>query len=130
METEKNSSKFSHVHTCEICMKLPSLNDYVLECRRNKYSASKMKKRIEDDIGWFIKRLPRFKKPVKIHFHWVEKNARRDLDNVAFAKKFILDSMVKHGKLIDDSRRYVKGFTDSFETANEYKVVLFIEEQL
>ena len=128
METEKHSSRYSGNPICEIRMKLPSLNDYTKICRANKYQAGKFKKDIERDIGMFLNRLPKFIYPVRIHFHWVEMNGRRDLDNIAFAKKFILDAMVKRGKLIDDSRRYVVGFTDTFEIGKEYKVRLEIEE--
>ena len=45
-----------------------------------------------------------------------------------FAKKFILDSMVKNGKLNDDNRKYVTAFTDTFEYSDSTKVVLEIEE--
>ena len=114
--------------TCEINMKLPSLNDYVALCRDNKYKAAKFKKNIEDDIAIFINRLPRFEKPVRIHFVWIEGNKRRDLDNIAFAKKFILDALVKCGKLKDDNRKCVTGFTDSFYYGDETKVILQIQE--
>ena len=87
-----------------------------------------MKKNVEKDIGWYINLLPNYQKPIKIHFHWVEENKRRDLDNVCFAKKFILDSMIKAGKLKDDNRNYVVGFEDSFEYAKESKVILEIME--
>lgn len=112
----------------EINMQLPSLNEYVNACRANRFQASKMKRDIESDISWFIARLPRFEKPVKIHFHWIEGNKRRDYDNIAFAKKFILDALVKRGKLKDDNRRCVTGFTDSFSYGKETKVILYIEE--
>lgn len=113
---------------CEIHMKLPSLNEYINACRSNRFQGGKMKKDLENDIGVYIAKLPRFEKPVKIHFHWVEGNKRRDLDNVAFAKKFILDSMVKNGKLKDDNRKFVTAFTDTFEYSNETKVILEITE--
>lgn len=71
----------------EINMKLPSLNEYINVCRANKFQASKFKKDIENDIGIFIARLPKYENPIKIHFHWIEGNKKRDLDNVAFAKK-------------------------------------------
>lgn len=129
METGSNSLKPSPVHTCEINMKLPSLNDYVRACRTNKYAGSKMKAEIETEIALFIGKLPRFDNPVTIRFHWVEGSKRRDLDNVAFAKKFILDALVKRGKLKDDNRRHVQGFTDTFEYGKETKVVLYIKEQ-
>ena len=112
----------------EIPFRLPSLNNYINECRKNRYAGANMKKNVEKDIGWYINLLPNYKKPVKIHFHWVEENKRRDLDNVCFAKKFILDSMVKAGKLKDDNRNYVAGFRDTFEYGKTSKVILEIEE--
>lgn len=112
----------------EIPMKLPSLNVYINECRKNKFAGAKMKKEIEDDIGYFINKLPRFKKPIKINFTWVEADKRRDFDNVCFAKKFILDSLQKAGKLENDNRKWVVGFADSFELGEDYKVILEIEE--
>ena len=112
----------------EIKMKLPSLNDYVNVCRRNRYESASYKKKIERQIGYYIDELPRFEKPVQIHFHWIEKDSRRDLDNIAFAKKFILDSMVKAGKLEDDNRKHVTAFTDTFGNGEETEVIIYIEE--
>lgn len=114
--------------TCEIPMKLPSLNDYVNVCRSNAFQASTYKKKLENAIGIYIRLLPVFESPVTIHFHWVEGNKRRDLDNIAFAKKFILDSMVKQGRLKDDNRKCVTAFTDTFSYGKETKVILTIEE--
>lgn len=114
--------------TCEIKCKLPSLNEYISACRSNKYGAAQFKRYEEQKISWYIGHLPTFDTPVKIHFHWVEGNKRRDLDNVCFAKKFILDAMVKMGKLKDDNRKCVCGFIDTFEYAKETKVILTIEE--
>lgn len=122
------SDKNDVIVKCEISMKLPSLNEYINVCRTNPYKASKFKKDLEDDIGVYISKLPKFEKPIKIHFHWVEENKRRDLDNVAFGKKFILDAMVKFGLLKDDNRRFVTAFTDTFEYAKEAKVILEISE--
>lgn len=112
----------------EIPYKFPSFNEYVNECRRNKYAGNKMKKEIEHDIIYFINKLPQYTKPIQIHFHWIEGNKKRDLDNVCFAKKFILDSMVKAGKLKDDNRNCVTGFIDTFEYEKETKVILEIKE--
>ena len=115
--------------TCEIPMKLPSLNEYINLCRTNPYMASKFKKDLEDEIAVYLKELPHFENPIRIHFYWVENNRRRDLDNVAYAKKHILDALVKAGKLKDDNRKCVYAFTDSFEYAKEAKVILEIEEE-
>lgn len=116
------------MYKCEINMKLPSLNEYINACRKNRYAGASMKTKIENDIAYYVSNLPRFDKPIKIHFHWIEGNKRRDLDNVAFGKKFILDALVKCGKMKDDNRKCVTGFIDTFEYGKETKVILYIEE--
>lgn len=116
------------VSTFTIQMKLPSLNEYINVCRTNKYQAAKFKADIENDIALFLRRMPRYENPIKINFHWVEGNKKRDYDNIAFAKKFILDTMVKMGKLKDDNRNYVRAFTDNFYYGDETKVIIEIEE--
>lgn len=108
--------------------KLPSLNEYTRWCRGNKFLAAKKKAEIEAEIGLFLAKMPKWTNPIKIHFTWIEGTKRRDLDNVCFAKKFILDAMVKTGKLKDDNRKCVTAFTDSFEYGNNTKVILEIEE--
>lgn len=112
----------------EIPLRLPSANQYIEACRKNRYVAAKMKSDTEKGIIQYLGDLPHFERPVKIHFTWVEKNGRRDLDGCAFGKKFVLDAMVKAHVLTDDSRKYVCGFTDDFAYGNAYKVVLEIEE--
>ena len=111
----------------EINMKLPSLNEYVNVCRFNKYKASKYKADIEREIGLFLTKMPKITKPIIIHFHWIEGNKRRDYDNIAFSKKFILDAMQKYGKLENDNRKWVVGFTDDFSYGDEFKVIIEIE---
>lgn len=112
----------------EIPFRLPSLNQYINECRRNKYAGANMKRKVENDISIIVNQLPTYNNPIKIKFIWVEENKKRDLDNVCFAKKFILDSMVKCGKLKNDNRNYVIGFTDEFEYGEISKVILNIEK--
>ena len=111
----------------EIPLKLPSLNEYINACRYNRYSANSMKQKIQYDISFYLRKLPKLNK-VKIKFKWYEGNKKRDLDNICFAKKFILDSLVNLGKLKDDNRKNVCGFTDEFYYSNSWKVVLEIEE--
>ena len=128
MEQESSSSKHSERVICEIPMKLPSLNEYVNACRANRFQGSTMKKTLEKRIGYYLKYVPVYERPIKIHFHWIEGSKRRDLDNICFAKKFILDALVKEGKLKDDNRKCVTAFTDTFSYDKETKVVLEIEE--
>lgn len=111
-----------------IPLKLPSLNDYIRACRENKFAGASMKKNTENDLALFINKLPKFKNPIRINFTWIESNKKRDLDNICFAKKFILDALVKCGKMKNDNRNYVVGFTDEFDYDKENKVILDIYE--
>ena len=115
----------------EIPIKLPSLNNYVEECRYNKYMGAKTKRNVQRDIKIFIKQQlsnVHILKPVKIHFHWTEKDKRRDLDNVYSAQKFLLDSMVELELIKDDGQKYVTDLIHTHETGEEYKVIVELEE--
>ena len=107
---------------------LPSLNDYIREINRNKYLGNKMKQEAQLDISFFLKGVKPVNKPCIVHFTWVEKNKRRDLDNVAFAKKFILDALVNEGILQNDNYKYVRGFTDDFRYEEHQRILIEIEE--
>lgn len=97
--------------------KLDGLNQYTLACRGNKFAGATVKKRNEklvtnailEQLGGIT-----FKGPVEMHFRWFEQNKRRDLDNICFAKKFILDALVGNGVIETDSWQGVVGFTDKF----------------
>lgn len=54
------------------------------------------------------------KRPIQVHFHWVEPNQRRDLDNVRFGAKYILDGLRECGRLPNDGWAWVKGMSDTF----------------
>ena len=118
-------------YTFEINERLPGLNEYTGACRNNKYIGAKMKQDIENTIWIYIKQQMKSTKidsPVKINFKWIEDNKKRDLDNICFAKKFILDALVKANVLRNDTQNFVKGFTDTFEYSNKNSVIVEIEE--
>ena len=96
--------------------RLPGLNDYTLRCRQNRFAGAKMKKDAEELIRGYImsQRIPHFDKAVELNFSWYEPNSRRDLDNIAFAKKFVIDALVETGVIKSDGWKGVTGFTDSF----------------
>ena len=98
---------------------LPGLNEYIEAERgkKGKYKAASMKKKAEHFIGIMIKsqlRGVRFNGPVVIHYTWIEPNKKRDKDNIAFAKKFIQDSLIQMGVLENDGWKHIEYFTDSF----------------
>lgn len=97
--------------------RLPGLNEYIEIERRNKYEAAQTKKDIELGIVLLIKQqLPnlRLAQPVYIKYFWFEPNRRRDKDNIAFAKKFIQDALVKAEVLTNDGWDQIIGFKDRF----------------
>lgn len=96
---------------------LPNLNEYTRACRGNKFLGAKMKKTAEEWITYFIlKQLKgvHFEGTVELSFRWYEPNKKRDLDNICFAKKFILDALVNNGVIVADGWKGVIGFTDHF----------------
>lgn len=95
--------------------RLNDLNDYTDACRKNAYAGAKMKMGNEQIVrahaqnALLRSHLRRASKyPVVIDITWYEKDARRDFDNITFAQKFILDSLVQIKVLKDDSRKFVK----------------------
>lgn len=113
--------------------RFPSLNDYIAAERKNRHIAAKMKrdetKRVADIAA--NSDMPTFEKPVHVYFTWVEPNRRRDIDNIAFAHKFILDGLVDAGVLKGDSQKYVTGFYDYFgktDKDNPHVSVLITDE--
>lgn len=94
--------------------KLPSLNEYIDACRRNRYQAAKMKRDAEELISVQALRLDRITEPVVMRFVWYESSRKRDPDNVCAARKFVLDALQKIGKLRNDNSRYIAGFVDEF----------------
>ena len=96
---------------------LPNLNDYTKACRTHRQVGAKMKKEAEYIITSYIMQQLKgihFEGMVELSFRWYEPNKKRDLDNVCFAKKFILDALVSNGIIVADGWKGVKGFTDRF----------------
>lgn len=95
--------------TFTIHFKLPSLNEYILACRRNKYAGAKLKKDLERDIGWEIKaaKLLPVANPCIVCMTFIEGNRKRDVDNVMSGAKFCLDALVSSGVLMGDSPKHV-----------------------
>lgn len=94
---------------------LPGLNEYIDAERghKGKYKAASMKKQAQNVIGFMIKtqlRGVKFDRPVVIHYLWIEPSRRRDKDNIAFAKKFIQDSL-------DAKRSYYRDYDQAMKTA-------------
>lgn len=97
--------------------RLPGLNEYTAACRDSKYGGNRMKAEAERRVILAAKaqlRGVRFQGPVVMHYTWVEPDRRRDKDNIAFAKKFVQDALVKCGVLKNDGWGEIDHFTDAF----------------
>ena len=115
--------------------KLPSLNELLAACNRNHFVGAKLKRDVEEMIGWFIQKavnagtLHPTDKPVRFRIVWHERTKKRDPDNIVSGKKYILDALQKQGILPNDNRKYVKGFTDEIVDDTRDYVEVEIEEE-
>ena len=90
--------------------RLDGLNEYTTANRTNRYKGSDMKKRNQNAVKYAIlgaKLQKAYKYPITLKITWYEPNKRRDIDNITFATKFILDELVNSKIIEDDSQKYV-----------------------
>ena len=103
---------------------LTDLNSYIKATNGNRLAGNKVKQADTNLIMYrFLEAKAaglRIQTPIKIHFKWFCKNKRKDPDNVAFAKKAILDGMQKAGVIQNDGRNEIRGFIDDFEIDKDY----------
>ena len=106
--------------------RLDGANEYINACRVSSHFANKMKKNNQKIISAYIRNALGNRKistPIHINYSWYEKTApngkNRDIDNIAFSKKFIQDSLVDLGYLEDDGWVQIYSFSDNFYIDNE-----------
>ena len=98
---------------------LTDLNTYISAERSNRFMGAKIKKEntemvIAQMMQTDNRKQEKIDKPCRINIRWYTRNERKDADNISFSKKFILDGLVKSGILKDDTRKWIRGFTDDF----------------
>lgn len=93
---------------------LPGLNEIIDAAKSHWAVYRQMKSTYEDMIGWVAKKIDPFDR-AWLDIIWYEPNRRRDLDNIAAGKKFILDGLQAIGKIENDGWKQIAGFTDTFE---------------
>lgn len=120
------------MHTLVIDGRLDGLNEFIEAQRTNKYKGAELKKNNQRIVELAIRRQLHITitSPVRLHYTWYERNAKRDLDNVSgFGHKVIQDALVVCGVLKDDSPKYIKGYTDEFRVDKvNPRIVVEIEE--
>lgn len=96
---------------------LPGLNEYIDAERKNRYKGAGLKKDWQRRVEMVLRRQIRrpFHEPVTMRYTWVEKDRRRDHDNVSsFGRKIIQDALVSIKALKNDGWNNIEGFSDSF----------------
>jgi Holliday junction resolvase RusA-like endonuclease len=129
------------VHTFTIKGRLPDLNDYLQAERVSRRTpngklftrGAEMKKKWQQYIITFIRKDlkgVKITKPVIIHYHYYEPNARRDYGNIhAVAQKFVEDALQITKVLANDNQKCVRGFTADFDIDKDNpRIVVEIEE--
>lgn len=111
--------------------KLDGLNEYTDDCRASKFSGYSTKKRNELQVRLaVVKYGQKVVKSYPIHptIIWYDAT-NRDVDNIIFAKKFIMDALQKQGIIQNDSRRYVDGYTDIVRTDKKHpRIVVYLDD--
>ena len=98
--------------------RLPGLNEYIAAEREHRQRGARLKRACEDMICYEIARQlrgVRFVSPVRMRYLWVEKNRRRDKDNISsMGRKLIQDALVRQKVLANDGWENISGFSDCF----------------
>lgn len=120
-----------------IPIRLPGLNDYIAALDHNRHTGNRLKKETEKDICAAIaiactkgtlRSIEDDEYPLRVNFEWHERTKRRDLDNIASAKKYILDAMQEAGIIKGDGQKYVGDINDIFcIPSDEDKVIVYVE---
>lgn len=102
----------------KIPLPLSSMNEYSDAQRANWRKGHKMKQNNTYFCQMHILKAMNkgvvFNTPCRIKFTWIVPNKRKDADNIASAKKFILDGMQKAGLIENDNLNHIIGFEDIF----------------
>ncbi|MFP4662686.1 MAG: RusA family crossover junction endodeoxyribonuclease [Halanaerobiales bacterium] len=93
---------------------MPGLNKITKAAKDHYHAYNNMKRENTELVMLIANKLPKMKS-VKLNITWYCKNKRRDPDNIAAAKKFILDGLVEAGVLKNDGWSEVKGWEESWE---------------
>lgn len=92
--------------------KLPSQNE-MAPSNWKKYA--QLKKKATNKVAKAVSHLPKLEIPIKLMIRYYPPNKRIDKDNIAAAKKFILDGLVKAGKISNDGWKEIDCWEETFE---------------
>lgn len=113
--------------------RLPSMNDFIGAMNANRWKGAKLKKDETRRCALAASVLKPINSPVSLSIAWIERDCRRDIDNVSSGGiKVLMDGLVTAGILKDDSRRWVRSILHTFpepDKANPRVEVTIIEHE-
>lgn len=112
--------------------RLPSLNEYISACNRAWFIGESFKKKQMRLIGTFIQaaRVPAYTRPITVYFKWIERDKRRDRDNIRSAEKYVMDALKNTRRIKNDTRKWVlDSFHEIAEDPTNPRVEVTIVEQ-
>ncbi len=98
----------------EVPGRLAGANELIGGINRNRFVGASIKKKETRRCAEAAIGLKKIEYPVKITITWFEPNARRDIDNISFGAKFVLDGLIQAGKLANDGRKQVQAIQHEF----------------
>lgn len=111
--------------------RFPTLNEYI-DCERGStIAAAAMKKKCTEQVKdqCVSQQTESVKGKVDLLFEW-HSSTRHDPDNVAFAKKFILDGLQAAGVLENDNRKFIGTMADEIVNDDDDFVIVHITEHM
>lgn len=111
--------------------RFPTLNEYI-DCERGStIAAAAMKKKCTEQVKeqCLLQQIQPVNGKVDLLFEW-HSSTRHDPDNIAFAKKFILDGLQVAGVLENDNRKFIGTMADEIIQDDEDYVILHITENM
>lgn len=94
---------------------MPGLNDFLAAVNRHRLMGNKMKQEQTERVAWAAKsQLPVFTRKINLTIVYREATRKRDKDNIAFAKKFILDGLVAAGRIPNDTWAWIGDWSEGF----------------
>lgn len=109
---------------------LATLNDHDASNRSNKFAGAALKKEMTHFVAMQLLNKKPINKPCIITINW-KVSSNHDFDNISFAKKYILDGMVKSKILPDDNQKWVLGFGGDWFTKvhkGQEEIIIEVEE--
>ena len=113
---------------------LTDLNNYISAMNKNRYAGNSKKQQNTHVVALYARKakqdgLAITNYPITLEIDWYVPNRRKDPDNIAFAKKYILDGMQQSELIRNDGFKEIAGWTERFHIDKDNpRVVIKIKE--